>query len=73
MQGKSIQKIACDGIRTRDFQKGNVSDGIWTWDLLDYQKVWNISNYKREQRLKSLKIQEFWKSKNFESLRSLKS
>ena len=33
------------------------------------KKVWNISNYKREQRLKSLKILEFWKSKNFENLR----
>ena len=32
------------------------------------EKVWNVSNYKREQRLKSLKIYEFWKSKNLEYL-----
>ena len=35
------------------------------------EKVWNVSNYKREQRLKSLKIYEFWKSTNFENLRIL--
>ena len=36
------------------------------------EKVWNVSNYKREQRLKSLKIYEFWKSKNLEYLWVLK-
>ena len=33
---------------------------------------WNISNHKREQRLKSLKIWKFWKSKIFENLKFLK-
>ena len=34
--------------------------------ILPLKKVWNFSNYKREQRLK-----KFEKSKNFENLRIL--
>ena len=42
------------------------------YDAID-KKVWNISKlYKREQRLKSWKMLEFWKSKNFENQRILK-
>ena len=35
------------------------------------KKVWNFSNYKREQKLKSLEFEELWKSKNFEKLKNL--
>ena len=48
----------CDAFHTTD---------KWYMTQDHKSKVWNFSNYKREQRLK------VWKSKNFENLRVLKT
>ena len=51
------------------------SHSVSRWNMTELwkKKVWNISNYKREQRLKSLKSLEFWKAFNFEKVWRIKS
>ena len=42
-------------------RNSSFNDAKLFWNFL--KKVWNFSNHKREQRLKSLKIYEFWNAR----------